>query len=727
MKFIKSKAAKVVLSAILVLFMSLSLSATSLLNFPAFFHQSAKSQTIIVLISTAILSIPVLYVSQALISPIITGFKKVKNLIFIGILILFLVVVISISSNYYWSTPVIHNLELCFDADNETTSINIRELNHPVTNHLFPSDSFGSTRYPFPIESGECVSGTVRTFYRRVMRFWNKPGISIVIQGEASAGRLLVKVNDIPSAVVFDKDTESDGNTIITINEGFEHGSRIESPWSQSWFFGLRILAVLISATFVSLFLLGFTEKIRKYKSTGINNKDQSSIRLFRKIRLPKPRTHHVLLVFTLIYFLVFGIFMVHTDGQPDQSPHRFYAIRFSETWGLPEEDNTNNRIITGKPYLAYWIYGAVYKTTNAFLPNNTISRIQLWRLVSVAMSTVTVYFLYRLTTKTTGNPYAGVLAAFFLSNTLMFVFISGGISYDNLMNLAGMAALYHLVCLYKNEDFVKNTALLGMWAVVGALSKEQFLLMTLIVFIAWLFFVICNFRKIQLTFNRKNIVISVIFLVALGLFIGLYGTNLLRYSRTTPMCKQIIGEERCNSFDYRWEYYNKISYPGLWFNRDTFQNPINYTFDFWSMLEIQSTWGILSHNTFMPKLSTALHSILILWSFLCLARYWKYKDIVANVLIFVLFGFIGYVFIFNYKQDIEFNFHHYGVTGRYMFPVIGALLTLTVYYLLKIRSKIVMRLSIILAILINFYGGLGMYLSRYSEVFIHWRAYFYK
>jgi len=258
-------------------------------------------------------------------------------------------------------------------------------------------------------------------------------------------------------------------------------------------------------------------------------------------------------------------------------------------------------------------------------------------------------------------------------------------------------------------------------------LSKEQFLLLTLIIFIAWLFFVIRNFRNVRLNFNRKNIILTLVFLVAIGLFIGLYGSNIIQYSRTTPMCKQIKGDERCNSFDYRWEYYNKISYPGLWFNRDTFQNPINYIFDFWSMLEIQSTWGILSHNTFMPKLSTALHSVLILWSFLCLTRYWKYHDTIANVLIFVLISFVGYVFVFNYKQDIEFNFHHYGVTGRYMFPIIGAFLTLMVYYFLKIRSNIVKRISIILAILINFYGGLGLFLSRYSEIFIHWRVYFYK
>ncbi|MHA1268095.1 MAG: hypothetical protein ACTSRS_22960, partial [Candidatus Helarchaeota archaeon] len=630
-------------------------------------------------------------------------------------------------SNYYWSVPETQDIKICFDADDATSNISIRELNHPVTNHLFPPDSFGSSRYPFPIVSGECVNGNVMTFYRRIMRFWNKPGISVVIQGNPSEGRLYVSANEIPSVVNFADDAETEVNKIISIYEGFDQGKMIEVPWNQQWFLGIRVLAVLVSAVFLSLFLFGLTEKIIEFKANKIFGNEKFSVPFFKRLKFKKPQLYKVLLVFTIVYFIIFGVFMVYTDGQPDQSPHRYFSIRFSETWGIPEEDLTNNRIITGQPYLAYWIYGAVYKIINAFLPNNAINNTQLWRLVSVSISTLTIYFLYKLAAKTSGNPYAGVLAAFFLGNTMMFVFISGGISYDNFMNLAGMAAIYHLVCLFKKEDFVKNTALTGIWVVVGALSKEQFLLLTLIIFLAWLFFVIRNFRDIHLNFSRKNIVFAIIFIIAIGLFIGLYGTNLIRYSRTTPMCKQIKGEEHCNSFAYRWEYYNKISYPGLWFNRDTYQNPINYIFDFWSMLEIQSTWGILSHNTFIPKLSTALHSVLILWSFLCLTRYWKYSDTIANVLILILLSFVSYVFLFNYKQDIQFNFHHYGVTGRYMFPVIGALLTLMVYYLLKIRSNVVKRISIILAILINFYGGLGLYLSRYSEVFVHWRVYFYK
>jgi len=418
---------------------------------------------------------------------------------------------------------------------------------------------------------------------------------------------------------------------------------------------------------------------------------------------------------------------MIHTYGQPDQSPHAYYSRRYSETWGIPEEDPNSSRVITGQPFLYYWINGAVQKIINLIVPDNQIRDIIIWRSLSLFLSMFTVLFCFKLASIVSENPYAGVLAAFFLSNTMMFAFISGGISYDNLMNLASMAAIYHLVCVYKKKDFLDHTLLTGIWVVVGALSKEQFLLMTLIIFLIWLFFVIRNFRDLRLHFNQSNIILSGIFILALGFFIGLYGVNLIRYGSPTPTCHQIKTEDICVAFDYRMDFYSKIEYPWLWLRRDEFHNnPIIYAFDFWIPKMIESTWGILSHISFFSKLSSALHSVLILWGFFCLSRYWRFKDRVANVLIIILVSFVGYMFVFNYKHDIEFQFQHYAVAGRYLFPSIGAFFALMTYYFLKIRSNIIKQTTIILAIIISFTGGLGMFLSRYSEVFIHYRLYFY-
>jgi len=725
MLLLRSKTIKITILVLLVLIISFSFAAISFLNFPLIYHQETQERTITFLIAMFGFSFLTLFAIKSFLLPYLSEYIKLQNLIFIVILIIFLTATITTNLNYYWSVPVTHNIEICFDADDADSTIIFRELVHPVTNRLYPPDSFGTDRYPLLLESGGCLNGSVMTFYRRIMRFWNKPGITVLVQEDPPDGRLYVSVNEVPTVVYFNQNAETQPNNEIVFNDGFDLGNKVETPWNQYWFWGIRVLAVFISAIFLSLFFFGLAERIITFSSVKLNQRKQIKVPLLKRIHITKLPLYKILLAITIIYFIIFGIFMAYTSGQPDQAPHRYYSIRFTETWGIPKDDPDSPYVITGQPYLAYWLNGAVFKIHKMLFPNSQIRLDQLWRFVSVSLSSFTVLYIYKLASKVSGNPYAGVLAAFFLSNTLMFVFISGGISYDNLMNLAGMAAIYHLISLYKKEDFLRHTALMGIWVVVGALSKEQFLLMTLIIFLVWVFFVIRNFRNIRLNFNRTNKLLTSILFVAIVLFIGLYGINFTRYSTTTPSCLQIKGEGHCGTYVYRQEFYNQISYPGLWFNRDKFQNPINYAFDFWFMLMIQSTWGIFSHNTFIPKLATALHSILILWSFICLARYWKIKDIAANVLIYILLVFVGYVFLWNYKLDIEYNFHHYGVTGRYLFPSIGAFFTLMVYYFLKIRSVLLKKLTIMLAIILNFTGGLWIFLSRYSEVFIHWRIYF--
>jgi len=83
MKFLKLKITRIISIVFLVLLVSLSLSATSLMNFPAFYHHNSQERIITVLISMVVLSVPVIYILKSLIFPNLIGFKKVKNIIFI--------------------------------------------------------------------------------------------------------------------------------------------------------------------------------------------------------------------------------------------------------------------------------------------------------------------------------------------------------------------------------------------------------------------------------------------------------------------------------------------------------------------------------------------------------------------------------------------------------------------------------------------------------------------
>ena len=445
-----------------------------------------------------------------------------------------------------------------------------------------------------------------------------------------------------------------------------------------------------------------------------------------KSIRFSKPPLHKVLLVLTLCYFLAFAIMMAYISGQPDSVHHTYLSERFSNTWGIPEENMRNRFVITGQPYLYYWILGAVTKIIRLAVPAETLPSLLIWRLSSVLMSLLTVFYLYKLISKITKNPYAGVLGAFFLSNTLMFVFLSGGVNYDNLMNLASMAAIYHLVNLYKGEDFVRNTTLMGIWLCIGALTKEQTLLLALILFIAWLFYILKHNKSIKLIFNRVNWIRIGVFILLIGLMVSLYGVNYFKYNKLTPSCQQIKTKEVCTSFSDRIEKEVAVDLRWLWNIRNTFtDNPFQYVFSFWILQMLRSIWGIISHNTFVPMVAVSLHGALIIWGLFNLARYWKKTNHLQNLLIFILACYLIYVFQLNYSYELRYNFKHFAIQGRYLLPVIGPLYALLIDAFLRMRSITLKRLTIALSVILYFAGGLGVFIFRYAEVFAHWRIYF--
>jgi hypothetical protein len=415
---------------------------------------------------------------------------------------------------------------------------------------------------------------------------------------------------------------------------------------------------------------------------------------------------------------------MVHTDGQPDQVPHFYYSYRYAETWGIPEDDTNTYRIITGQPYLYYWINGVVYRFFYLLFPNSNLRLVMFYRYLSVVYSTFTVFFTYQLSKNVIKNPYAGVLTAFFLSNTLMFVFMSGGISYDILMNLAAIAAITHLVKLYQGKDFVYQSTATGIWVIIGSLSKKMFLLLTLIIFLAWLFYVIQNTKKIKIRFSKKNVVTSLIFVFFLILFLGLYGVNLIKYGNITPTCAQIMASDVCRTYAYRYDYYKPVNLQWIWFVRDKLADPIRYALTYWIYKMWSSIWGILAQNSFAPIFSISLHGILIIWTFIQQIYHWRTKDRISILLMYLLFSYCGYVFFWNYKTEVEFSFQHYGVTGRYLLPILGVLLTIMASSFFKIKSVLLKRLTIAVSIIIYFTGGLGMFITRYSTIFSHWRIY---
>jgi hypothetical protein len=625
--------------------------------------------------------------------------KNTGNILFAAFLAILISGVIYFTESYYWSQPVFHQIKICHQSRNPAETLSIQGLKEIGVQRAYPATLVGAETYPILLPANTCVGGSLRT-----VDSWQ--GIAVQSEGNGSGGVIKIEINQrLTGNRLIDNDGVTSGE-ILNASRGTQRGTPILPEFFSSPALAvLKWFALIVGAIYLALFIFALSELIL------LPNQSHDI-------------SHRALLAVVLVYFIGFGLLMTNHGGQPDQRKHHYYSVRFSETWLIPEDDPKSSFHIDGHEYLYYWVNGAASKLYGVFDVNAPFSTHKsLWRFISVLMSVGTVFYVYRLTSRLTDNKFAGVLAGFFLANTLMFVFVSGGVSYDNLMNLCSAAAMYHLVSVLKGDNYIKHTALLGSWLGLGALAKDQVALLAFILFIVWLFYSIKNVKFIKFEFSRNNIILIVILTFSMGMFMGFYGGNLIKYQRPKPKCAQVKSVEVCTRFSYRAEQKREVDYERLWTNRNFIVGPFEYALNSWLFTQLNGIWGIVSHNTYVPKFTTSLHGALIIWMVFCFVRYWNKEDTIPLILIVIIFSYIGYVFFMNYKNLLSYNFlYNYAVQGRYLFPVISAFLAVMVSSFLSIRPLLIRKITLSLAIILYFGGGLGTFLFRYSDVFISWR-----
>jgi hypothetical protein len=178
--------------------------------------------------------------------------------------------------------------------------------------------------------------------------------------------------------------------------------------------------------------------------------------------RLWESHNTKIVLIFIFAIFLAYSTFLalrLDTGLIPDEPAHFTFSKHYSTTLGIPPdtyETYSWGWYIKQNPFLYYWINGRIINLIKFVNPE--ISDLNLLiglRLVSVLYSFGTVYFCFLLSREVIKHQWWQLLPVFLLTNTLMFVFISGGIHYDNLANFLSMVSLYFLVRSFKRKNFL--------------------------------------------------------------------------------------------------------------------------------------------------------------------------------------------------------------------------------------------------------------------------------
>ena len=440
-----------------------------------------------------------------------------------------------------------------------------------------------------------------------------------------------------------------------------------------------------------------------------------------------------IVLIVLLLVFIgssVFFALKLKPAIIPDE-PHHFLVSKIlSTTWGIPPD--TPGTIGLGglnhKPFLFHWINARIINLLSLAIPVLSERSLLIFlRILGVIYSTITVIFGYLLAKEVIENRWGQLFVVFLLTNTLMFVFLSGGNNYDNLLNLCSFAGIYYLTRVFNGRSFYSNSLMWLMCILFGALVKISMLPLAGITGLVWLLYIVKNRKIIDFgfTWDFKSISISLICIALFAVNFAIYGVNIVKYRTLYPACVQTFTKKQCKSYPQYVRNQDlglkkKLSLIDV--VNGGYPDPIEYGFDYWISSMLKRIYGIMGHKSYFPDVSITAHRLLILWTIFITIKYWKRPSYTIMSLYIILFFYILNIFQLNYNSELIFGFKHVGIQGRYLFPVIGVYYTLMVYFFLKIPSTFFRRLTFVAATFLFLYGSPIVFLLRfYNSILSDW------
>lgn len=437
-----------------------------------------------------------------------------------------------------------------------------------------------------------------------------------------------------------------------------------------------------------------------------------------------------VLLLGIFSFYSVFIAFNLQPGIIPDEPAHFLFSKHYSTTWGIPPDIPETYQLgwyIKQNPFLFYWINGRVINFLDFIYPSiSDWQTFVILRLVNVIYGIGTVFFCFLLSKELLKNRWWQLLPVFLLTNTLMFVFLSGGVNYDNLTNLFSMAGIYFWVRALCKREFLRSS--LG-WLIsisAGALVKFTILPLALAMFVGWVIFLIINRKEIfplAIT-NRFEIFLLVI---CAGFIIGnlaLYGYNLIAYQNIRPQCTQILTVEQCqeNPYANRYEEYALEEKLTISESIDLgYPDPITYTIDSWIPNMFYRIFGILGHRSYFPTRMIIFYRLLFFWTIFLIIKYWQRPSftIVSMISVFIFYAFV--LLYTNYNSELVYGFKQIAMQGRYLFPVIGIAYVLYPKLLHCVPHKWINIISLTSTLVLFFLGGPIILLLYSRSVFSSW------
>ena len=343
-----------------------------------------------------------------------------------------------------------------------------------------------------------------------------------------------------------------------------------------------------------------------------------------------------IILAIILAVFSFYAIFIalrIKTGIIPDEITHYLFSRLFSTTIGIPSdtlETITRGVYIKNNPFLYYWINGRVINILDFIWPSiNYWQTLVSLRILNIFYSIGTIIFCYLLTKEFICNKWWQLFPIFLLTNTIMFVFLAGGVNYDNLTNLFVMIGLFFLARVLNHRDFLPNSLAWMIFICAGALTKYTVLPLALGMLIIWILFLVKDHKKVTLQNFKKStniLLFLILFILVIG-NIAIYGFNLVFYQSILPPCEKMFPKSQCDLGFFHLQQKElgleekltisesiSLGYPG----------PIEYLFLYWIPIMFSHLFGVFGHQSYYSYYQVIIH-ILIFYFFILNALFsWR-------------------------------------------------------------------------------------------------------
>lgn len=381
----------------------------------------------------------------------------------------------------------------------------------------------------------------------------------------------------------------------------------------------------------------------------------------------------------------------------PDENWHIAVSQYFASTIGIPPDipDTYVLGVLTHKPYLYHWINARLLNLLNLVLPEVGNYKILVaFRFAGVLYTTLAVVFCYLLSREIIKNPWWRIMPLFLLTSTLMFVFHSAGVNYDNLANLCAFAGIYYLVKLFQGEAYYRNTLLWMIWILAGDLVKVTTLPLLAVMTVIWVVYTFINRRKIdfKINFDWKIILLIVVFAVFVVLNFMLYGVNFIRYRAVIPSCTMVLTDSECSQHPVYLRDKNAAENLsiGQMFNGNA-PDPLTWLDGWWFPRMIKMMFGFAGHKWYnLSDLVITLYRWWFLGMLFLAVRYWKKPSLPELGLSIIVVFYILVLVQTNLAAELKSGFKHIGIQGRYLFPILGGVYVLFGHYAERIPNRIV-------------------------------------